>query len=1035
MLGARAILTSTYIPNVSFFTDKISTATTSNRVDALYIENESTTLNPTIWFSRIYDKDKKYYISWVRTNNSRFNNTNNYLLQTNSDASRRSMAINNNKEIYFANGRTATGANILKITRGGSQFNTGALVFTLGGTRQGYSNSITDPRFSYPSGIATDSNNNVYITDTENHVIRKLTPKYSGVDVENYQQNYITSTLAGPHDNHTLALNTKKGCIDGARSAARFHNPQAICVDLDDNIYVTDNANSTIRKITPYGLTITIAGLSGVTGNTNGIGSAARFSNPSGICCDFEGNIYVSDSGNRIIRKITKSPLTTPIAKTYLDFDEIERFASLNTNFRFGEAISISNDGNVVAIGAPFFSTTTSRVDETGRVSIYRKNNLPSNFLYTGVQSINGGSVFDRFASSVSLNFNGNRFVVGSPNDDGPTVGDSGSVSVYNWNANTGQYTQIGQTILSLNNAERFGSSVSMNSAGDIFAVSTPFTNATIFKGSVRVYNWNENTTQWTQMGQTLSGANDSDRFGGTVSINSTGNIFATNSRSGVIVYQWNPNTSQWGQLGQTIFYGAFDLSDNVRLNSNGNFLVIGFINSITNGGVRVYNWNSNLSRWDQLGSDITAPNAAASFGFRVAINNNGNKIAVSSPNSDIDAQNTGSVIFYNWDSSTSQWIQTGRIDGDFQDDKLGHQIAMDGSGDLLLTNLAADTSPNAFGYDYVKLYENKTISYTEQYEYNVTTFAGSGDFGDTEGDYLVARFSQLQDIKMMNSGDLIVIDGAVPRMKRIKNPIIPITNFNITISSNHYNLDLGYLLRKRGWNGIDDVNCTLTILSGVYIYSAIHALHKSNVDLGIPGMAQPALTIEEKLNNSTITIVNSGSIIGAGGKANLTDSFVSSLSVSRYNGSDAILTRANITLKNYGIIGGGGGAGGSVYDISVFGNLEIWGSGGGGAGYLAGRNGILSKRPSSQIITIGEILSGRPGTYVKNISNTTETFGGTGGDLGQNGLTNASFIKATNDSRNYFIAPPTNSGASINGISFVTIDPSSTGQLYGPTI
>jgi len=150
-----------------------------------------------------------------------------------------------------------------------------------------------DARFSYLFGIAVDGAGNVYVTDSSN-TIRKITPAGA------------VTTLAGTPDVH--------GSADGTGSAAQFWQPWGIAVDSASNVYVADQANNTIRKITPAGVVTTIAGAAGVIGSADGSGNAARFNAPAGIAVDSAGNLYVADTYNRTIRKITSAGVVTTFA-------------------------------------------------------------------------------------------------------------------------------------------------------------------------------------------------------------------------------------------------------------------------------------------------------------------------------------------------------------------------------------------------------------------------------------------------------------------------------------------------------------------------------------------------------------------------------------------------------------------------------------------------------------------------------------------------------------------------------------------------
>ena len=95
------------------------------------------------------------------------------------------------------------------------------------------------------------------------------------------------------------------GSADGTGAAASFSQPAGVAVDGDGNLYVTDAGNRTIRKVTPAGEVTTLAGSAGSSGSVNGIGPAARFSFPTGVVVDGDGNLYVIDNSGSTIRKVT----------------------------------------------------------------------------------------------------------------------------------------------------------------------------------------------------------------------------------------------------------------------------------------------------------------------------------------------------------------------------------------------------------------------------------------------------------------------------------------------------------------------------------------------------------------------------------------------------------------------------------------------------------------------------------------------------------------------------------------------------------
>ena len=152
-------------------------------------------------------------------------------------------------------------------------------------------------RFGDPYGVAVDTSGNLYVADRTMHAIRKITP--SGE----------VTTLAG--------LAGSPGNRDGMASEARFNRPTGVAVDASGNVYVADAENRTIRKISVDGRVTTLAGVAGSLGSKDGNGSVARFWQPTGVAVDARGNVYVTDSGNHSVRKISAGGEVTTFATIY----------------------------------------------------------------------------------------------------------------------------------------------------------------------------------------------------------------------------------------------------------------------------------------------------------------------------------------------------------------------------------------------------------------------------------------------------------------------------------------------------------------------------------------------------------------------------------------------------------------------------------------------------------------------------------------------------------------------------------------------
>jgi sugar lactone lactonase YvrE len=137
--------------------------------------------------------------------------------------------------------------------------------------------------FYYPQGIAVDGTGTLYVADTDNQKIRKI------------EAGGVVTTLAG---------SGSYGSTDGTGTLASFNGPSGVAVDVNNNVFVADAGNNKIRKISAIGEVTTLAG-SGVEGAIDGSGIEANFKYPEGVAVDGSGKVYVADGYNNKIRKIS----------------------------------------------------------------------------------------------------------------------------------------------------------------------------------------------------------------------------------------------------------------------------------------------------------------------------------------------------------------------------------------------------------------------------------------------------------------------------------------------------------------------------------------------------------------------------------------------------------------------------------------------------------------------------------------------------------------------------------------------------------
>ncbi len=152
--------------------------------------------------------------------------------------------------------------------------------------------------FSSPWGLSVDAGGNVYVADESHYQIKKITP--AGV----------VSVLAG---------NGTSGEVDGPGASAEFKSPSGVAVDASGNVYVSDEYGYTIRKITQSGgvSVTTLAGVANTSGYVDGAGTTAEFYYPYGLAVDSLGNVFVADEDNNVIRKITPAGVVSTFTSSY----------------------------------------------------------------------------------------------------------------------------------------------------------------------------------------------------------------------------------------------------------------------------------------------------------------------------------------------------------------------------------------------------------------------------------------------------------------------------------------------------------------------------------------------------------------------------------------------------------------------------------------------------------------------------------------------------------------------------------------------
>lgn len=283
-----------------------------------------------------------------------------------------------------------------------------------------------DASFSYPMGVAVDTSGNVYVADSNNGALRKVTPSglvttlanisASGVAVDSSGTLFVTSGSAVVKVNAAGVVSpfagdaTQTGSVDGTGGAARFGGPAAIAIDLSGTLYVVDDVNYTIRKVTREGVVTTLAGAPGQSGDLDGVGSAARFKFGalSGIAVDRAGNLYVTEFYNSTIRRVTPSGAVTTLAG-FPGQSGIADGTGNGARFSGPAGVAVDAEGNVFVSDGT--NSTIRKVTPGGVVTTFAGAPLSQG----GTDGVGTSARFGG-PNSVALDDHGNAYVSESGN-------------------------------------------------------------------------------------------------------------------------------------------------------------------------------------------------------------------------------------------------------------------------------------------------------------------------------------------------------------------------------------------------------------------------------------------------------------------------------------------------------------------------------------------------------------------------------------------------------------------------------------------
>jgi uncharacterized protein (TIGR03437 family) len=345
----------------------------------------------------------------------------------------------------------------------------GGIISTRAGNGiRGYSGDggpATSAQLTIPQDVAVDSDGNLYIADSGNRRIRKVTPSGTISTVAGGGTSYPgdggPATSAQLFDPSAIATDsagnlyiadggirkvTPSGTIStvagggtsypgdgGPATSAQLGSPQGVAVDSAGNLYIADNANHRIRKVTPGGIISTVAG-NGSGGYSGDFGPAinAQLNFPTGVAVDSAGNLYMADFNNHRIRKVTPSGFISPVAGNQYQGYSGDGGPATNAQLNNPEGIAVDSAGNVYI--ADYFNQRIRRVTQGGIISTVAGK---GNFGYSGDGDPATGAELS-FPSGVAVDSAGNLYIADSFNQRIRKVTPAGIISTVAGNGSNG---------------------------------------------------------------------------------------------------------------------------------------------------------------------------------------------------------------------------------------------------------------------------------------------------------------------------------------------------------------------------------------------------------------------------------------------------------------------------------------------------------------------------------------------------------------------------------------------------------------------
>lgn len=588
-----------------------------------------------------------------------------------------------------------------------------------------------EARFNNPTGVAIDAAGNAYVADRNNAIVRKIVPGGA------------VTTFAG--------VAGSIGANDGTATIARFNQPYGVAIDSGGNVYVTDRADHTVRKITSAGAVSTVAGQAGASGSIDGTGAAARFDSPGGIAVDSSGNLFVADTGNRTIRRITPAGNVTTFAGAAGQPGNVDGTGS-NARFNALAGLTIDGSGNLYVVDT--VSHVVRKITPAGAVTTYAGQ--------AGSPGTNDGAgVVARFMTpfGIAADSSGVLYVADTGNESIRRISADGVVSTFAGSALAGGAVLAGNIDGTGAGARFFRpQGVAVDSAGNVYVADT-------FNHSIRKLNSSASSSTLAGPGGNFGSADGTaanakfNRPRG-IGIDSQGNFYVSDYFNATVrkISPGGVVSTFAGQAGSANYVDAtgsaarFVSPNSIAVDgANTVFVTDSFANTLRAispaGAVRTVAGTSNLTPGSLDGPPGTG---RMNFPRGVAVDRNGNAYVADSGNHTIRKVN----------------VATGELST--LAGSAGASGSVNGTGAAARFSGPSDIAVDDAGNVYVTDYNNSTIRRITAAGV-VTTLAGQpGVRGSADGPGNVALFDNADGIAVDRTGNVFVSDSNNHTIRKI---------------------------------------------------------------------------------------------------------------------------------------------------------------------------------------------------------------------------------------------------------------------------